>query len=151
MWSTYGFLNYNPKREGLRKRPNNWVILDLHRDVTRYFRWFIEKNVTQFGLTKINLCQPSWDAHVSIIRGDNDLRGANSFLIKKNWGKGQGKKIAIDILPETLKMKKDRDNPGFFFIVDIVSDELSAIRSSFGLNGQYNLHLTVGRTWEESR
>lgn len=151
MWSTFGYLNYNPKRDGLRKRPHNWVILEVNREVTRYFRWFVQKNVTKFGLTKINLCQPSWDAHVSIIRGDNDLNKGNSLLIKNNWGKNNGKKIFIDIFPETLKMVKDRDNPGYFFTVDVVSDELIDIRRMFALNDRYKLHLTVGRTWEESR
>jgi len=64
-WHTgHGYIKYDPYRPGLKKKKDWWAIVKIDREITRYYRWWVMKE------RWIDLCQPSWDAHISIIRGD---------------------------------------------------------------------------------
>ena len=66
MWHTgTGTIVYDPYRGNLKKKPHWWCVVELDREITRLFRWWIVKE-----LHVKELKQPSWDAHISVIRGE---------------------------------------------------------------------------------
>ena len=90
-WLTsVGKIKYDPYRGSMKNKTEWWAVLEVDREITRYYRNWINKEV--FNPMEINhdnqpkemkekypvtiLHPPSWDAHVSIIRGEkprNDL------------------------------------------------------------------------------
>jgi hypothetical protein len=111
-----------------------WCVLEIDPEITRYYRWWIKRQYHVKGLYK-----PSWDAHVSIIRGE---KPAPKHM--KLWKKYHGQKVKIryEHRPHvgTGSAKEDRK----FWMVMVDAPELLAIRSEMEKPSDWRLHLTIG-------
>ncbi len=130
MWHTgSGIIKYDPPRPGLNKKKEWWAIVKVDREITRYYRWWVMKEKW------INLCQPSWDAHISIIRSERP-KPELIYL----WKKYDGTKVNF------LYQHKVHQN-GHYWVIDVKCSLLTQIRQEFELPCDWNFHLTIGRTW----
>jgi len=140
-----GRLVYDPPRPGLKKKPDNWCIIQVDKEITRYFRWWVDKTyLNPFGFEKNGLCQPSWDAHVSVVRGLADLRHGRKDW-KEIWKKYQNEKIDFQY---SLTVRQTGDCPNYYWFVNVDCPRALEIREELALRTTWNLHLTIGRTWE---
>jgi hypothetical protein len=146
----YGKIVYDPSRPGMKRRVEGWCIAEVDREVTRYLRWWINRKIVNplgievSGSLKkypfVPLHQPSWDAHISIVRGEYNRLSHEKRGI---WRKYHGKtfEFQYDLNPHPAPGKPD------FWIVDVVAPEMMEIRRELGLRTTWPLHLTVGRTY----
>ncbi|MGZ8924510.1 MAG: hypothetical protein ACXW2E_01375 [Nitrososphaeraceae archaeon] len=141
----HGFLQYDPYRGEMKHRTNWWCVINVDREITRYYRWWLsfEKH--------IHLQQPAWDAHISCVRGE---RPSPEYL--DLWKKYQGERveflykfnnIRVDRSQRTDERAKDAVG-GLYYFIDILCPRLDEIRAELGLRTGFNYHLTVGRTYE---
>lgn len=138
-----GKVIYDPWRGDMKRRTNGWCVLDVDREITRYYReWLrVERH--------IRLQPPSWDAHISIVRGER-LHPSKVHL----WKKYHDKTIEFtyghpgDYYDVRSRLQDRRDESGQFFIVNIESPQLMDIRQELGLPTNWHLHLTFGRIYE---
>lgn len=140
-----GTLIYDPKRPGLKKKPEHWCIVKADEDLAGLYRWFIDKQMNPAGFNKAKLCQPSWGAHVSIIRGLGDLRGSPNW--KERWKEHNHKKVDFYYRPFVRQTHMERDGHDDYWFVDVQCELGTQIRKDLGLRHDWNFHLTVGRTW----
>ena len=50
MWLTgTGIIRYDPPRPGLKTRIKWWCVVDIDREITRYYRWWVKKELRQKG------------------------------------------------------------------------------------------------------
>lgn len=144
-----GKIIYDPKRPGLAKNAAWWCILTADREITRYYRWWIEREL--WGRTAVIpgwLCNPSWDAHVSIVRGERPRDPS----LRKLWKKHHGKVLSFQYAHYPRQAGDTTGNTeekGNFYFVDVVCPELTEIREELGLKTFYKFHLTIGRVWED--
>ncbi len=134
----FGFIKYDPYRPGLKKKKDWWAIVKVDREITRYYRWWVMKEKW------INLCEPSWDAHISIIRGEKP--GPNVMHL---WKKYDGQRIDFRY-KHCVRQSGDttgNDRPDHYWFVEIDCPKLIEIRKEFGMPSDWKLHLTIGRTW----
>jgi len=140
-----GKIVYDPKRPGLKKKPDNWCILQVDREITRFFRWQVDQKMNPAGFESAKLCQPSWDAHISIVRGTLDLRHATH---PERWKEHDGKWVEFYynyFVRQTDPMKGETDD---YWFVDVKCPRAIEVRKELGLRCDYPLHLTIGRTWD---
>ena len=145
-----GIIKYDPPRPGMTRRTQGWCVALVDREITRYMRWFVNKNVVnplgigvEGSLKKypfVPLHQPSWDAHISILRGEGTrLTGAQKTLWKKYDG------CRMDFWYDT-RIKQASGKPDFW-IVNVTSPDMMQIRHELKLPTNWPLHLTIGRTY----
>jgi len=151
-----GRIKYDPPRPGMRKKKrasgasnvDYWCILQVDKEITRYYRWLIERRL--WGLTAIQpdwLCQPSWDAHVSIVRGETPRR--NLDLWKKYDGVSVEFTYAHHPRKTTMDDRKNRyAKDGDFWFIEVECPLIDHIRDELGLRVHHRYHLTVGRTYD---
>lgn len=142
-----GTLVYDPKRGSMKRRTKWWCVLNVDREITRYYRWLISRRF--WGLTAMKedwLCQPSWDAHISVVRGETpgqEFRGL--------WGKYSGEKVEFWYSPN-LVFANNRErryaDDGDFWMLDVHCPRITEIREELGLKTFFHYHLTVGRTYD---
>ena len=135
-----GRIVYDPKRNN-KKNTAEWMVMEVDREITRYFRWFIDRELMNItGVEGAGILQPSGDAHVSIIRGRGDLRYVPEHEKAALWGKYQG--LEVDFLYSPVaKLAK-----GEFWFVDIKCPWLlEQRRDEFDLPHDFGFHLTVGK------
>ena len=140
-----GKVVYDPPRPGLKKKPHKWCILQVDREITRFFRWQVDKEMNPAGFESAKLCQPSWDAHVSIVRGELDLRWAKH---PERWKEHDGKWVDFYFnyfVRQTDPKKGETDD---YWFVDVICDFGTQIREELGLRTDFKFHLTIGRTWD---
>lgn len=135
-----GIIKYDPKRGQMKSKTDWWCVLNCDDGITDYYRWLTEK---QFG---IKLCQPSWGAHVSIIRGEKPKEHLSHL-----WKKYDGKKVEFEY---GVFQRYNGDTrivtshaPGNFWFLDVHAPFLSNIRKELELPHDWKLHLTLGRRW----
>lgn len=150
-----GRLVYDPKRPGMKKRtrPSGantidwWCILQVDREITRYYRWWVNRH--KWGMTAVQpdwLCQPSWDAHISVVRGE---RIRPEF--RDHWKAYDGEIVNFEYAhyPFLADNRQNRyANDGDFWMVDVRCQRITEIRGELGLRTHHNYHLTVGRTYD---
>jgi hypothetical protein len=134
-----GKIVYDPYRGGLKKKRDWWCVVEVDKEITRYYRWWLER---EWHVKELKT--PSWDAHISIIRGERPRREHMHL-----WKKHHGKIIEFEYkhFPRRSGDTTGGDRPDNYFFVDIRAPELMDIRKEFGFPTNWNLHLTVGRTW----
>lgn len=134
-FTTNGKIIYDPPRPGMKKNTDRWVIASVDREITRYYRWWVKKHYF------IDLCQPSWDAHVSIVRGERIRPECHEL-----WKRLHGKHIEIQYgaVPKQVESK-----PHFWY-VSAHAPEIDQIRGELGLRTNFAYHLTIGRTYTEN-
>ena len=136
-----GKIVYDPPRPGMKHRTAWWCILQINKDITAYYRWQLKAT---YG---IELCKPSWDAHISIIRGEKPKPHLMHL-----WKKYNNKTIEFEYQP-FLRFNGDtritKSNPvGSFWFVDARANLMTTIRDEFELKSDWNQHITVGRKWQ---
>jgi hypothetical protein len=132
-----GVIKYDPYRSSMKKRTTNWCIVKVDREITRYYRWWLQKE------KHIILQQPSWDAHISVIRGEVAFnRKQQQYLWKKYDGN------SVDFLYEHGEIRSHPDpSGGRFYWVDVECPHLAYIRKEMGLPVGWRFHITIGRTY----
>lgn len=139
-WHTgTGKIVYDPYRGNLKKKPHWWCVVEVDKEITRLFRWWIEKELHVKGL-----CQPSWDAHISVIRGEKPPQHLMHL-----WKKYDGQEVTFKYAqnPRQTGDTTGGDRPGWYWFVEVEAPFLIDIRKEFGYPHDWKLHLTVGRTW----
>lgn len=151
MFKSTGTIVYDPPRPGMKRRASGWCVALVDREITRYYRWWVDKRILNplgidgHGSEKKypvpKLCQPSWNAHISIIRGEKWRLTPEQ--LEKFWGRYQGQKFDFWYSPEVYSPSKKPD----FWMVSVKSPDMIQIRHELGLPCNWSLHLTIGRTW----
>lgn len=133
-----GIIQYDPPRPGMKRKTDWWAIVRVDREITRYYRWWVKNRYW------IDLCQPSWDAHISIIRGE---KPANHLM--HLWKKYDGQKIEFEYKHDVRQSGDTTgwDRPDHFWFVDVRAPVLNDIRAELERPVGWNFHLTIGRTW----
>ena len=95
----------------------------------------------------LDLCKPSWDAHVSIIRGEEP-----EPHLKHLWKKYDGQTVEFKY-KHFVRQSGDRNfdlrenRPDNFWFVEVDAPFLIDIRKELNRPANWKLHLTIGRTW----
>ena len=130
-----GKIIYDPFRGGMKRDIHGWCIVDTDKEITRYYRWWLQRE------RHIILNQPSWDAHVSVVRGE--LSASRHAM----WKKHQGRHIQFKYQHGDVQVSKDKDQPGSFYWIRVDCPEVDQIREELGLIASWRYHhLTIGRT-----
>jgi hypothetical protein len=140
MWhKSTGKIVYDPYRGALKKKPHWWCVVEVDKEITRYYRWWIER---RHHIKELK--QPSWDAHISIIRGEKPRRNQMHL-----WKKYHGEIVEFEYMhnPRRSGDTTGGDRPDNYWFVEVRAPELIDIRKEFGYPCDWKLHLTVGRTW----
>lgn len=139
-FKSYGWIKYDPERPGMKRRTDWWAILEVPGGIADYYRTMIEN---RYG---IQLCKPSWGAHISIIRGEKPRPDLMHL-----WKKYDGKRVEFEysVWPRYNGDTRVLTNhqAGEFWYIDTYCDELTQIRQELELPYDWKLHLTVGRQW----
>lgn len=140
MWhESTGTIIYDPHRPGLKKKDKWWCIVVVDREITRYYRWWVQKEMWVH-----NLCQPSWDAHISVIRGEKPKPELMHL-----WRKYHGQRVKFKYRHGVRRSGDTTgwDRPDSYWFVDVDAPFLIDIRHELHRPVNWNLHLTIGRTW----
>jgi len=140
MWHTStGKIVYDPKRSPkIKKGEKWWCVVTVDREITRYYRWWIEKELHVKGL-----CQPSWNAHISVLRGEKPRHDLMHL-----WKKYDGEIVTFRY-KHFPRQSGDttHDRPDFYWFVEVDCPKLISIREELERPSDWKLHITVGRTW----
>lgn len=131
---------YDPYRGEMKRKTRWWCVAPVDREITRYYRWWLTRE-----LHLKRLFAPAWDAHVSIVRGEepHDSR-------KELWQHMHGRKIQFEYSPivrQAGDTTGETADKGHHWFVDVWCDEFLAIREELGLRTHYKFHLTIGRIY----
>lgn len=130
MWlKTSGTIVYDPHRFDMKKRTKWWCVVNLDKEITRYYRYWVMHRYW------IDLEQPSWDAHVSVIRGEEPPDN-----LKQLWKKYDGQTVEMWYNHSVFQAKKKE-----FWTLDVKSEFLTNIRKEFGFKTDWDFHLTIGK------
>lgn len=140
MWhQSRGVVVYDPPRPGMKRNTKWWCVINVDREITRYYRWWI---VRQYHVKGLN--PPSWNAHISVVRGEeppNDL--------KQLWKKYHGEEVTFlykhDPYRGNAVGRKSKE--GAFWQVEVECELGMEIRKEFGFRTHWPLHLSVGRVY----
>ncbi len=131
---------YDPYRGEMKRKTRWWCVAPVDREITRYYRWWLTRE-----LHLKRLFAPAWDAHVSIVRGEEPQDS-----LKTLWKRLHGRKVQITYSP-VVRQAGDTtgqvDEKGHFWFVDVWCDDFLEIREELGLRTHYKFHLTVGRIY----
>lgn len=136
-----GIIKYDPPRGQMKAKTNWWAVMECDNQITDYYRAQVEK---QYGL---KLHQPSWGAHVSIIRGEKPREDLMHL-----WKKYHNKKVQFKYshFPrfngDTKIVTKHKS--GAFWFLDVDAPFLTDIRKELQLPYDWKLHMTLGRRWD---
>lgn len=134
MWHTStGIIKYDPPRPGMKRKTDWWAIVKVDREITRYYRWWVWRRYM------IDLKQPAWNAHISIIRGEKPPKDRRHL-----WKKYDGMKVEFRYSHEVRQV---RNKPEFWF-VEVDCPFLKQIRDEFGFPSNWRQHITIGRTYD---
>lgn len=138
MWfKATGIIKYDPPRGKMKRKTDWWCVLNTDNEICRYYRWWVQNRYW------IKLNQPSWGAHVSIVRGEKP-----EPHLMHLWKKYNGHKVEFEY-SHNVRQSGDTtgwDRPDNYWFVDVRSDFLLNIREELNRPTHWNLHLTVGRT-----
>lgn len=137
-----GRIVYDPSRPGMKRRTEWWCIAQIDREITRYYRYWANQNPVVFGETHLDLCLPSWDAHISIVRGEVPREE-----FRHHWKKYHGKTITFRYSHCLRRTRNHIHEKDYFWFIDVQSPEIDEIREELGLRTFYNYHITVGRIY----
>lgn len=129
--------------QGFRRkalRSGWWCVVNVSPEITRYYRWLTCKTIP--GL---RLYAPSWDAHVTVIRGERPPASKMHL-----WKAYQGKRVEMWMNCEVQfnRSKATDEKSGTFYFIEVESNDLTNIRAEFGFPTNWKHHLTIGRTWD---
>lgn len=133
MHTSTGKIIYDPRRPGMKGRKDWWCIVETDREITRYYRWWVESQLHIKGM-----CQPSWDAHISVVRGEKPRPNLMHL-----WKKYHGQRVEFQYSHSPYSVP---DKEGQYWMVDIECPQLLDIRKELQRPSNWKLHLTIGRT-----
>lgn len=140
-----GVIVYDPFRGEMKRRVNQWCVVEIDKEITRYYRWWLQYE------KHIRLAPPSWDAHISVVRGDGGDKVATEFQhLWKKYHKQPLQFIYAHVSNYKVvrsKLSSSADN-GEYYIVDVECPTIENIRKELGLRTGWKFHLTFGRTYE---
>lgn len=132
-----GRIVYDPHRGTMKRDTNNWCVIEVDREITRYNRWWLQKE------KHIILQQPAWDAHISVVRGERIRPQYRDF-----WKKRHGQRVEFTYEHGDIQVSKDNDAPGYFHWIRVDCPAVDEIREELGLIASWKYHhMTVGRTY----
>lgn len=129
-----GRLRFDPPRPNMKRNTERWAVVTLDRELTRYYRWWVKT------VYHVPLCEPSWNAHCSAIRGER-------INNPSQWGVGDGKRVIVKYSPTPVQIP---NRPEMWYL-PAQCDAISELRQSFGLKTFYDYHITIGRLYYEDR
>lgn len=137
-----GVIVYDPYRGGMKRRSNGWCVVEVDKEITRYFRWWMKYE------KHIYLQPPSWDAHTSIVRGEH-----LDPSVQNLWKKYHGQRVNFlyqhvgEYQVARSGLRESADD-GTYYWVDIECPLMDSIRAELGLRKGWKFHITFGRTYE---
>lgn len=148
MLRSTGQVIYDPHRGKMKSRINMWCVMNVSKEITRYYRWWMKYQY------HVDLQPPSFDAHISIVRGEQ-ITPDKMELWKKyqkqvfefEYDHGNIQKCRSG-RTETHKDYNENMEQGYFFMIPVQSEIINVIRSELGLPTFSDYHLTIGRTYE---
>jgi len=126
----FGFVHYNPERPGMKRNTDWWCILKINKDITRYYRYWI---YNRYG---IKLYPPAWDAHISIVRGQEPPN--NGY-----WEKYNNTRLEFyysDWVRGSVDLK--------FWNIMVSCTKGQLLRNELGIHNEPKFHITIGRLYE---
>lgn len=136
-----GIIKYDPYRAGMKNRTTGWCVVNVDREVTRYYRYWINKHILNpLDLPNQGLCEPSWNAHISACRGEHVSKDAQYL-----WKKYDNVRVDFEYSHNVFQPK----NKPNFWCVEVKCAMIDQIRAELNLKTFYSYHLTVGRTYNE--
>lgn len=139
MWhESTGRIVYDPRRGGMKKRTKWWCVLNVDKEITRYYRWWVKRRY------HIQLHKPSWDAHVSIFRGEQP-----EDHLMHLWKKYDGMKIPFKYKHDVRQSGDTTgwDRPDHYWFVEVDCPFIMDMREEMNRPTKWKLHLTIGRTY----
>ena len=127
-----GKIIYDPWRGKMKTRTDWWCIVNISRSITEYYRWLLQQN----NCLK-NLQAPTWDAHISIIRGEMPYEDKMHL-----WRKYDGQFVKFK-----YSHNVEQGNDPRIWQVEVDCPFLLDIRKEFGFYTNWPLHITVGKTY----
>ena len=136
----YGKVIYDPYRGAMKRKTRWWAVASVDREITRYYRWWLQRE-----LHLKRLFAPAWDAHISIVRGEEPRDE-----LKNLWGRLHEWKVPFEY-SHNVRQAGDTTGQigekGHFWFVDVWCPAFLEIRDELGLKTHYKFHLTVGRIY----
>ena len=134
-----GKIIYDPYRGKMKKKTAWWAVVEIDKEITRYFRWWVKREL------HVDLFAPSWDAHVSIIRGEQPRKGDEHL-----WKKYDKQIIEFDY---SLNVRQSGDTTGWdrpnhYWFVEVTCPQMKQMRDEFGFKSDWKQHITIGRTYD---
>lgn len=123
----------------MKGRTKWWAVLNVDTEITRYYRWWVKRRYW------LDLHKPSWDAHISIIRGEKPKHNLLHL-----WKKYDGMQVEFSYKHEVRQSGDTTgwDRPSHYWFVDVDCPFLIDIRREMKRPCDWNLHLTIGRTYD---
>lgn len=131
-----GTIQYDPYRADMHRRTKWWCVVNVDREITRYYRWWLQKE------KHIILQQPAWDAHISVVSGTPISHDKQHI-----WKKRHGQRMSFTYQHGDVQVSKDPNQPGSFFWVRVKCPDATELRRELGLPAYETFHMTVGRTY----
>lgn len=131
-----GIITYDPYRAGMKNRTVGWCVVNVDCEITRYVRWWLQYE------KHIHLQPPSWNAHVSIVRGER-----LDPSVRHLWKKYDKQKINFLYEHGNIKCAEDKKNGGLYYWIDVECQQMSDIRKELRLPQGWKFHITIGRTY----
>jgi len=130
-----GKVVYDPRRPEMRNRGTiNWCVVEIHRDFSRYVRWHLNRHY----LDCLDLIQPAFDCHMSIVRGERIHPRLQAL-----WKKHDGKLTQIRWGLEAHLVRNP--NGDQFWVTSVECPLALQIRRELGLPTDWSFHVTVGK------
>ena len=123
----------------MKNRNTGWCVIEVDREITRYYRYWLKSKY------HIHLQPPSWDAHISCVRGE---RVQNRELWKKYHNHVIEFEYEHGIIHKCRSGRSDIVEGGDYYYINVSCPTIDEIRDELGLTTGFNYHLTIGRTHE---
>lgn len=136
-----GTIIYDPRRTGLKKRNEWWCVIQVEEDIASYYRHLANTHFNPFKVESDPIIRQSWDAHISVIRGEKP-KDDKMHLWKKYHGQKVDFKYSIDVGVTNQPTAFSNDT---FLYLRVKCDMLMKIREEFGVRTSHNPHLTIGK------
>jgi len=127
-----GKIVYDPFRAGMKAKTDWWVVIEVDKEITRYYRWWLKTR------HHLQLDAPAWDAHISVLRGEKP-RADQQHL----WKKYHGQVVEFQYGPDSFK--SEQADGRHFWIIDVVCPAVEMIRKELERPYDWVPHLTIAR------
>lgn len=131
----------NPKFPASKQRW--WCVASVDEGLAKYLRWMLNRNLLNITMEPgYGALKPPHPAHISIIRGWNDVREVPTDELEALWGKYEGQQIEFEYSLD------ERRSPKGHWFVEVKHPMFFQIREELDLPRDWKFHLTFGREWD---